>query len=168
MKYLAHTLGAMILSYAVAGQAFDFQGMINKGVGNAVTGAVEGKSGKEILKDTGNAAKEDVQQQAQQTAADYAKQAPTADTNPMGAIATDIAAQKAAQKAGNNGQLASDLIKGASGALQSKMTGQPAATDTATPTPAADTSASAATPTATAHTTKKASKKASKKKKKHK
>lgn len=166
MKYLLPVVSAVALSCTSVSHAFDYQSVINKGVGNAVTGAIEGKSGKEILKDTGQNAKDDAKQQAQQTAADYAKQAPTADTNPMGAIATDIAAQKAAQKAGNNGQLASDLVKGASGALQSQMTGQPAPAAAAdTPAAAAPTTAASA-PAATAPA--KSSKKTKSKKKKKK
>lgn len=125
------------------------QQAVNQGIQNAVTGAIEGKSGKEILKQTGEQTKEQSKQQLQQQAADMAKQAPTADSNPMGAIATDIAAQKAAQKAGGGekGQLASDLIKGVSGAIQSKVAtpaeAAPVATTTPNEAPKADATASA-------------------------
>ena len=83
------------LSLSFSASAFDYQSVINKGVQGAVTGAIEGKSGKEILKDTKTNTSQEAQQQVQQQAAEMAKTAPTADTNPMGAIATDIAAQKA-------------------------------------------------------------------------
>jgi len=132
------------LSVSLSAHAFDYQSVINKGVQGAVTGAIEGKSGSEILKDTKATTSQEAQQQVQQQAADMAKTAPTADTNPMGAIATDVAAQKAAQKAGGGvtGQVASDLVKGLSGAAQQKMMGQPAvpvaeAAPVATPAPAA-------------------------------
>lgn len=128
------------LSLSFSASAFDYQSVINKGVQGAVTGAIEGKSGKEILKDTKTNTSQEAQQQVQQQAAEMAKTAPTADTNPMGAIATDIAAQKAAEKAGGGttGQVASDLVKGLSGAAQQKMMGQPAeAAPVVTPAPAA-------------------------------
>lgn len=145
----------MTLSLSFSTHAFDYQSVINKGVQGAVTGAIEGKSGKEILKDTKTTTGQEAQQQVQQQAAEMAKTAPTADTNPMGAIATDIAAQKAAEKAGGgaSGQMASDLVKGLSGAAQQKLMGQPAA-PVAEAAPVA-TPAAVATPAKTKKTTKK-------------
>ena len=89
-------LSSCLLALSVSAQALDLkqlgQQAVNQGIQGAVTGAIEGKSGKEILKDTGEQTKQQTQQQIQQEAADMAKKAPTADNNPMGAIATDIAA----------------------------------------------------------------------------
>ena len=154
------------LSLSLSAHAFDYQSVINKGVQGAVTGAIEGKSGKEILKDTKTTTSQEAQQQVQQQAAEMAKTAPTADTNPMGAIATDIAAQKAAEKAGGGttGQVASDLIKGLSGAAQQKMMGQPAA-PVAEAAPV-DTTTPAATPAKTTKATKTTKKKTPAKKSK--
>ncbi len=154
---------AALFSFAMTlpAQAFDYQSLLNKGVQGAVTGAVSGESGKEVLKNTKADVTQEAQQQAQQSAAEMAKKAPTADTNPMGAIATDIAAQKAAQKAGGGttGQVASDLVKGFSGTAQNKLMGQPTAT------PAVEATPVAATVTATTTTTSSKKKTSSKKSK---
>lgn len=161
------TLLSVSLSLSFSAAAFDYQSVINKGVQGAVTGAIEGKNGKEILKDTKTTTTQETQQQVQQHAADMAKNAPTADSNPVGAIATDIASQKAAAKAGGGttGQLASDLVKGASGAVQSKLMGQAPAAEAA-PTPAAVATPVATTPKVTKTSTKKKAVKKSKAKKK--
>ena len=61
---ISATLIALSLSFSA--YAFDYQSVINKGVQGAVTGAIEGKSGKEILKDTKTTTGQEAQQQVQQ------------------------------------------------------------------------------------------------------
>jgi hypothetical protein len=61
------------LSLSFSAHAFDYQSVINKGVQGAVTGAIEGKSGKEILNDTKTTTSQEAQQQVQQQAAEMAK-----------------------------------------------------------------------------------------------
>jgi len=139
MKKLLVT--SALLAFSVSASALDLkqlgQQAVNQGVQNAVTGAIEGKSGKEILKDLSFQIHEGEFVAVVGEVGSGKSSLLLSLFNPMGTIATDIAAQKAAQKAGGGekGQLASDFVKGVSGAIQTKMTTPaPEAAPAATPT----------------------------------
>lgn len=118
------------------------QQLMNKGVESAVSGAVSGTGGKQIAKDTQQAVQDQAKQEAATASAEFGKNAPAAETNPLGSMATGMAAQAASAKAGQlvkgsnsalAGQVAGDAVKGAAGMIDQKLKGTPEPAPAAAP-----------------------------------